>query len=110
MTVRKLCEALNLKIAAGSGGADKEVSGCFIGDLLSHAMSSLEEGNIWITIQTNINIAAIAALTGAACVLVCDGHIPDEDTSKRADAENISVLLSDKPAYEIACELYRLGI
>ena len=38
--------------------ADKEmeISGCYIGDLLSNVMGKAKTGQIWLTVMTNINI------------------------------------------------------
>lgn len=110
MTVKDLCGSLKLTLAAGGGGMDKEVSGCYIGDLLSLAMSRVQESNVWITIQTNINIVAVSVLTEAACVILCDGQKPDEAAVKKADAEDIPLLTSESSAYELACKLAELGI
>lgn len=110
MTVRDLCDKLGIAAAAGAGGVDRKVSGCYIGDLLSLAMSRVQESNVWITIQTNINIVAVSVLTEAACVILCDGQKPDEAAVKKADAEDIPLLTSDSSAYELACRLAELGI
>jgi predicted transcriptional regulator len=110
MKVSELCEKLKTGVAAGEGGLDREVGGCYIGDLLSLAMSKVGEGNVWITIQTNINIVAVSVLTEAACVILCDGQKPDAAATNKANLEDIPLLVSERSAYELACELSRLGI
>jgi predicted transcriptional regulator len=110
MTVGELAEKLSLNIACGEGGLGRPLSGCYIGDLLSLAMSRVQKDNVWITIQTNINTAAVASLTEAGCILLCDGFMPDENTAKKADMEDIPILSAEKPAYELAVLLSGLGI
>jgi len=110
MKVSEMANALDCKIACGNAGSEREVSGCYIGDLLSLAMSKVQKSNVWITIQSNINIAAVASLTEAACIIICDGFEPDENTAKKAEAEEIPILTSDKSAYELAGKLAELGI
>ena len=110
MKVSELAEKISGRIVCGEKGAEKELHGCYIGDLLSLAMSRVQKGNVWITIQSNINIAAVATLTEAACIIVCDGFAPDENTVQRAEDENIPILSSDKPAYELAKLLSGYGI
>lgn len=110
MTVKELCERLSLEVCAGAGGVEKEVSGCYIGDLLSLAMSRVQESNVWITIQTNVNIVAVSVLTESACVILCDGQKPDEAAAAKADAEDVPLLTSDKSAYELALQLGTLGV
>lgn len=110
MKVSQLAEKLGCKIVCGAGGAENELSGCYIGDLLSLAMSKVQKGNVWITIQSNINIAAVATLTEAGCIIICDGFMPDDNTKKRAEDENIPIMSSDKSAYELASLLAGYGI
>lgn len=110
MNVSELAKKLGCEIVCGRGGAERELSGCYIGDLLSLAMSRVRKNNVWITIQTNINIAAVATLTEAGCIIICDGFTPDENTAKRADSEDIPIMTSDKSAYELATVLSGYGI
>lgn len=110
MKIKELAELIGAEIAAGNGGLDKEVSGCYIGDLMSLAMSKLSEDNVWITIQTNVNIVAISVLCESACVILCDGQKPDATACEKADIENVPLLLSEQGAYEIASQLSKLGI
>lgn len=110
MTVSDIKEKLSLTVCCGKDGLTKEINGCYIGDLLSLAMAKVSSGNIWITIQTNINIVAVSSLTDAACVILPEGLLPDEQTIKKAETEGVAVLSSEKDAYSIAKELASLGI
>ncbi len=110
MKVSELAEKLELKITAGKTGMNKEVSGCYIGDLMSLAMAKVEEGNVWITIQTNQNIVAVSALKEAACVILAEGSLPDEIAKTKAEDEEITIFTSDKSVYELAKGLGELGI
>ncbi len=105
MTCKELCKKINGKILSGNG--ERVLNGCYIGDLLSLAMSKVQEDNLWITIQSNINIVAVASLTDAGCILICDGFSPDEDALKKAIDEDIVIITSDKSAYDIAIEFYK---
>ena len=110
MKVSELADRLGCAVACGAAGADRDVCGCYIGDLLSLAMSKVQKDNVWITIQSNINIVAVASLTEAACIIICEGFSPDENTAEKAESEGIPVLVSDKSAYELAARLAELGI
>ena len=110
MTVSDIKEKLEAKLCCGAEGLTKNVKGCYIGDLLSLAMAKVSSENIWITIQTNINIIAVSSLTDAACIILPEGLVPDEQTINKADTEGIPVLSSEKDAYSIAKELAALGI
>lgn len=110
MRVSELAKELELKIAAGEAGTDREASGCYIGDLMSLAMAKVEEKNVWITIQTNQNVVAVAALKEAGCVILADGFMPDETAAAKAEEEEIPVFSSRESAYELAKRLGELGI
>ena len=69
MNIKEVAQKLNLTVAAGGDGMDVPVTGCYIGDMMSLAMAQLEEGYIWITIQTNLNVVAVASLKEAGCVI-----------------------------------------
>jgi len=110
MNVSELKEKLDLTLCAGEGGLEKEVGGCYIGDLLSLAMARVSENNVWITIQTNVNVIAVSALTEAGCVILAEGLKPDDNAIAKANMENIPILSSERTAYELAKELSVLGI
>ncbi len=105
MNVKELTDKLNLKTIHSADKSDCEITGCYATDLLSLAMGSIESGNIWITVQTNMNILGIAALTDTSCVIIAQNmHLPD-DVIKKAVEENICVLKSDKTVYELCREI-----
>lgn len=108
MRVSELKDRLGLSAAVS--GADNEVTGCYIGDLMSLAMAKLQEGNVWITIQTNVNAVAVAVLKEAACIITADGFILDDTALKKAESEEVTVFTSEKSAYELAKLLGELGI
>ncbi len=111
MTVRQLAENLGFKIHTGEKLADeRSVCGCFVGDLLSLAMSSVEADNVWVTIQTNVNIVAVASLTDCGCVIVAEGFCPDENTVSAADEQGVIILSGELSAYAIAKKLVEYGI
>ncbi len=111
MTVKQLADKLSLKIYTNEEMADeKRICGCFVGDLLSLAMSRVEADNVWITIQTNVNTVAVASLTDCGCVVIAEGFCPDENTVSTAEEQGIIILGSELSAFEIAKSLVELGI
>lgn len=82
-----------------------ELSGCYIGDVLSIAMLRISCGDAWITVQKDINVPAVACMTGAAMVITADGAVLDADAAARAAEKNIPVFRSEKSAYELAVML-----
>ncbi len=106
MKVSELIEKLDLKLLTDEDFEDREISGCYIGDLLSWVMSHAESGNVWITIMNNINITAVASLCDVACVILAEGVDLPEAIRARANSTGIIVLGSGMSAYELAGKIY----
>ena len=62
MKINELITALNLTLIGGADGINKEITGGYTSDLLSDVMGNINDGNIWITLQTHKNVMAIASL------------------------------------------------
>ena len=84
---------------------DREVRGAYVGDLLSWVMGRAEADNVWLTIMTNINIVAVAALADVSCILLAEGVTPEQSVLDTADAKGVNILQSAKPIYETAALL-----
>jgi hypothetical protein len=107
MTIKEVAERLQLETLV-TGNNSREVSGGYCGDLLSWVMSRAQAGNVWITIMGNVNSIAVAVLTDVSCILLAEGSVLDENAEKRAEMQQISILRSDKSAYQLAVELEQL--
>ncbi|ABR48434.1 HPr kinase [Alkaliphilus metalliredigens QYMF] len=110
-TVGDLIKELELEVMAGDQEAmDKAVTGVYIGDLLSWVMSRIETGNIWVTIQTHVNVVAVALLGEASCIIIPEGAEIEQDTIVKAEEEGIPLLRSKLSAYELAVRMEACGI
>lgn len=107
MLVKDLKEKLNL-VSLTSGGDEKEITGGYCGDLLSWVMSRANEGDCWFTVMGNINAVAVAVLTDCACIVLTENASLDENAKERAAIEGVSILRSEKNAYELAAELSKV--
>lgn len=109
MTVNELKEKLACNTIVMPNG-DQEVSGCYIGDLLSWVMSAAKAGDIWITIMSNINVVAVATLCDTACILLAEGVTLSDEIIATAKEKGVNILSSDKNAYILAKEISELNI
>ncbi len=107
MTVNELKDRLELTAIVLPDG-DREVTGCYIGDLLSWVMGAAKMGDAWITIMSNANIVAVATLCDTACIILAEGVTVDEEVEKTALDRGINILSSDKSAYALANGLSEL--
>lgn len=110
MNVKEIAQKLCLTFYACEELSEKTAKGCYIGDLLSLAMSKVQMDYVWITIQTNVNIVAVASLADAGCIILADGCVPDEKTVERAKEQEIIILGSEMSAYQLAVRLSEMGI
>lgn len=88
---------------------DREVSGCYVGDLLSWVMGRAGSGDVWVTVMSNINIVAVASLADTACILLAENVNVDDDILKKANAQDIVILKSEKTGYELCADYYKFS-
>ena len=106
MTISNISEALKLSLVTGS--MDKEFDGVYVGDLLSRAMSHVEADNLFVTIMANVNVIAVASLTEAAAVILCEDVRLPKEAIEAADTNGITVLTTPLTAYEVCCTVHDL--
>jgi len=110
MKLTEIVDELGLRVAAGSGHLDVEITGGYTSDLLSCAMAGAAQGNLWITLQGHLNIVAVASLNELAGVIVTEGKPVSRETTTKAEEEGVVLLLTPLTSYEVAGRLWDLGI
>ncbi|NLE26409.1 MAG: AraC family transcriptional regulator [Clostridiaceae bacterium] len=109
MTISELSQKLELKIVSATPqNMEREVKGVYTCDLLSHAMAKINEGDVWITVHTNLNVVAVASLTDCACVLIPENIEIDDQTIERASEKDVMIFSSTKSAAVLCYEINRL--
>ena len=104
MLVSELKDVLNLEVLS-SGDMSKKIDGCYCSDLLSHCMSNIEYGNLWVTVQVNINIVAIAVLTELSAIIISQNMSVDESVLKKAQEEGVTILRTSMTSYELSTQI-----
>lgn len=107
MKVKELVEKLDLKILT-EGDLEREVTGCYSGDLLSWVMSRAREGDVWLTVMGNINAVAVAVLSDCACIILTENAPLDDAAKEKALEQDVTFLMSDKNAYSLSVEISKL--
>lgn len=110
MKVKEIIEKLNLEVKAGANRLDNEITGGYASDLLSDVLANSKEGNIWITLQIHHNIVAIASMKELSGIVLVNDRQPAEETVSKAEEEDIPIMVSSLPAFEVIGRLYKLGI
>ena len=103
--IKDLQQCLQLVNHNPDADLERELSGGYIGDLLSWVMAHAFSGCVWITIMSNVNVAAVASLTDCACVIMAEGVEPDADLLERVKRDDIVLFTSQLSAYDIAVKV-----
>ena len=110
MTLSEIVQRLNLEVKAGGDALANEVRGGYASDLLSDVIAHGREGDLWVTLQTHQNTVAVASMKVLAGIVLVNGREPEADTLRKAAEENIPLLVSTLPAFELIGQLYNLGL
>ncbi|WP_455628142.1 DRTGG domain-containing protein [Parabacteroides chinchillae] len=108
MKVNELVKELSLTVFCGEKGLEEEITGGYTSDLLSDVMGHVDEGMIWITMQTHQNILAVATLKDISAVLIVNGASPDEETLQKGREEDVPVLGTSLSAFDVTGKIYQL--
>lgn len=107
MTVQALADALSLTVFH-LAQPERPVTGGCCGDLLSWVMGRAQEGDVWLTIMTNANVAGVASLADVACVLLTEGVAPDPELLAKAQGHGVNLLGWGESTFAAARKLGRL--
>ena len=108
MTIRKLLELTNWQ--ALTDVPDTAITSGYVCDMLSWVMARAQSGAAWITVQTHLNVVAVAALTGCECVILPDSIALPDETRAAALEKGVCIISAPCTAYGAACTLHRFGI
>ena len=104
MTVQELICSLDLTTFHVAEPV-RAVTGAYCGDLLTWVMANAPMDGAWLTIMSNINVAAVASLTDVSCVILTEGVKPDEPLLARAQTQGVTLLGTALSTYECAVRL-----
>ncbi|MBQ6387049.1 MAG: hypothetical protein IJH96_00315 [Ruminococcus sp.] len=107
MTVNEFAEKLDLKVLV-AGDTNREITDCYIGDLLSWVMGRAPEDSAWLTVMGNINSIAVATLADVSCIVLAENAALDENARAKAEMHGVNILLSQENSYHLAVRLHEL--
>lgn len=108
--LENIVEELDLKILSGGPGLEEEVSSGCCCDLLSWVMANGKKNAVWITVQTHVNVIAVASLLDMAGVIIPSNMNVDEKTIEKAQEEGVTILSTPLNAFQLTGMLYNMGI
>lgn len=110
MTVRALVEQIGGTVLNQGGDLEREVTAGYCCDLLSWVMSHGASGMAWITVQTHMNVIAVATLLDLACVIVPESIQVEAEVLDKASEEEVTVIGSARTAYELSGLMCAAGV
>ncbi len=110
MKLSEVTDKLKIEVVTELELESRQVDGVYIGDLLSIVMSKAQRNYLWITIQTHVNIIAVATLVDLAGIIIVEGMEIEKDTIEKAKEVGIPLFKSKLSSYEVACKLKEIGI
>ena len=110
MNVAELLPLLDAQARTGGAGLKQPVTGGHVCDLLSRVLARGQAGDVWITVQTHMNVVAVAVLRGIRCVIVPEDIPVPDDVAAKAAEEGIAMLSSPLTAFEICARLREAGL
>ena len=110
VTILELRKHLKLEKITEYYDEKKEISNGYTCDLLSWVMAKGENNMAWITVQTHLNVVAVACLHDFSCIIIPESIEIPENTIKKANEEGIMIFSSEKSSYEICCIMNEVGI
>jgi len=108
MQVNELITLLEATVLAQ--GKEEEITCGYTCDLLSLVMARGCPGMAWVTVQTHLNVIAVASLGDMACIILPENITMEEPVLAKAREEGLTVLTTAKTAYEICGLMHAEGI
>ncbi len=109
-SLKEIIETLNLEMVSSVSTEVRSVVGGYAADLLSCAMKGAKKDYVWVTLQSHLNVVAVASLSNLAGVIITEGNRPDPETVARAEREGVVLLVTPKTTFTVVGELTLLGV
>lgn len=110
MTIQDVIAATGARLLTPDADLTKPVTCCYAGDLLSLVMAAGQPGMAWITVQTHMNVIAVASNLEMPVVIISEGIDMEKTSLAKAEDEGIAVLSSGKTNYELSGLLWEAGL
>ena len=108
--LKEIIEELNLETVSSVSTAGRSAVGGYAADLLSCAMKGAKKDYVWVTLQSHLNVVAVASLLNLVGVIITEGNRPDPETIARAEKEGVVLMVTPKTTFTVVGELTLLGV
>ena len=110
MKIKELMPLIEAQNDAPGADLEREVLCGYTCDLLSWVMAHGQAGMAWITVQTHMNVIAVASLMEMSAVIIPEGIEIEAPSLTKAREEGITVLSSSRTAFELCAIMAAAGL
>lgn len=110
MRVEDLKELIGAKNLVEGASLNAEITCGYSCDLLSWVLAHGKQGMGWCTVQSHVNVVAVAVLMEMACVIMVENVEPEPASLQKAIDEGMPILSTPKTAYEVCGLMNQAGI
>ncbi|MBN2394699.1 MAG: serine kinase [Anaerolineae bacterium] len=110
MQINEIVDKLGLTVLVGADDLKTDVTGGYVADLLSCVIAGAKPHDLWVTLQTHVNIVAVASLKEVAGIVVAEDAVVPAATLEKAEQQGMVMLSSPQPVYETVKQLVALGL
>jgi hypothetical protein len=110
ISLKTIIDTLKLEAVSSLPDVNRPVKGGYASDLLSCAMRGAQANFLWVTLQSHVNVVAVASLGNLAGVIITEGARPAPETIAQAEKERVILLLTPLDTFSIVGKLTSLGI
>ena len=108
MTALQHAEHLALTFVVEGDGKVRQINSVYCCDLLSIVMGRAPADSAWITVMGNINAIAVAVLGDVSCIILSENMQADETCKAKATEQDVCLLQTSLPTFEIGLKIHEL--
>jgi len=106
MTIETILSNPQFTLVTSKNRIEQKINGLYACDLLSFVMGRAQKGDLLLTILTHPNVLAVAVLLELPCVVLTSGVNPKEEMIKKAEEEEIALIVTGLDTARAVRELY----
>jgi hypothetical protein len=111
MNLQEIITKLDLTVFTSPRNfSERKPQGGYASDLLSCVMAGAQPENIWVTLQSHMNVVAVAALREVSAVIITENAQPEADVITKANEQGVVLLGTPEAGYQIIGKLWEMGI
>ncbi|WP_227765780.1 DRTGG domain-containing protein [Zhaonella formicivorans] len=108
MLLKEIISRLKLEGQYTPEQLNREISAGHVSDLLSEVLACAPKEALWITLQSHINIVAVALMADLSGIIITGGRKPEQDVLDRAREERLPLFWTEELNFMVAGQLFQL--